>query len=67
MIICIGRDDLIAYLLKPQDALCNHESACICAAFSKFEKILKLDLNDKFLSSNLKYTQACTQRGGGSS
>ena len=27
MIICIRRDDLIAYLLKPQDALCNHKSA----------------------------------------
>ena len=27
MIIRIRRDDLIAYLSKPQDALCNHESA----------------------------------------
>ena len=27
MIICIGRDDLIAYLPKPQDTLCNHEFA----------------------------------------
>jgi hypothetical protein len=27
VIISIRRDDLIAFLLKPQNVLCNHESA----------------------------------------